>query len=197
MTLCVVLRPNPNKCPSSHCLRDPLCTTASFPPALCRAFPSSFTPEERRFPIFPYFNANRLAVKARDSASEGRTASTVPVCPCAPARGGQSRRGWFQSAGTATWRWLDASANSSTGWCLRKNALTPSKKQAMQCPRGSGEGKSEGISPVVVFSECQFELHCIHQEVVEIMGNNGSPGLWTKSPWNNGSPSMWTVAGAP
>lgn len=64
---------------------------------------------------------------------------------------------------------------------LNEKYSLPPKKQAMQCPRGSGEGKSEGISPVV-FSESQFELHCIHQEVVEIMGNNGSPGLWTKSP---------------
>lgn len=38
---------------------------------------------------------------------------------------------------------------------------------------------------------------CIHQEVVQIMENNWSPGLWTKSPWNNGSPGVWTAAGAP
>lgn len=63
--------------------------------------------------------------------------------------------------------------------------LSP-QKQAMQCPRGSGEGRGEGVSPVLVFSECQFELHCIHQEVVEIMGNNGSPGVWTMAgaPWD-------------
>ena len=58
--------------------------------------------------------------------------------------------------------------------------LSP-RKEAMRRPSGPGEGRGEGVSPALVFSECQLELHCIHQEVMEIMGNNGSPGLWTKS----------------
>lgn len=56
----------------------PLCITASFPPALCRGFPSSFAPEEPYFPVFPHCDANRLAGRAGGCASRGRTASTAP-----------------------------------------------------------------------------------------------------------------------
>lgn len=42
-------------------------------------FPSSLAPEELHFPLFPYSNANRLAVKTEGFASEGRPASRAPV----------------------------------------------------------------------------------------------------------------------
>lgn len=52
-------------------------------------FPSSLAPEELHFPLFPYSNANGLAVKTEGSASEGRPASRAP----APALGRDVQRG--------------------------------------------------------------------------------------------------------
>lgn len=132
-------------------------------------FPSSFTPEEPRFPVFPYYNANRLAVKAGGFASKGRTASTVPA---RQPRGGQSRGGWFRCVSTATRRWMMLLPTAA--WADAQGKPLSPQNQVMQCPRGSGEGRGEGV---LVFSKCQSELHCVHQEVVQIMENNGSLGL--------------------
>lgn len=80
---------------------------------------------------------------------------------------------------------------------LKENRYPPAKTGDAMSRRVWGRKGRGGVSPVLVFSKCQLELHGIHQEAVEIMGNNGSPGLGTKSPRNNGSPGARTVAGAP
>lgn len=166
MTSCAALRPNPQKCPSSHCLcvSQPHFLQLSagvFPPVSHQKSCSSL--------FLPHCNANRLAGRAGGCASQGRAAST------APGQAQQSR--------------LDlVCQHSYTGMLLptqhrlssRKTSLTKKKNprhcNVPECLENEGVRR---VSPVLVFFKYQFKLHYIHQEVVEIMG---FPGLWAKSP---------------
>lgn len=181
--LCKVWMPKLHHCDLVLCFKAkpsqmpqfplPLCTTASFPPALCRGFPSSFAPEELYFPVLPHCDANGLARRAGGCASQGRTAST------APGKAQQSRLDLVCQHSDTGMLLPTAAQPELKENCSSKKKKNTTKPRHCNVPECLGKKGVKGVSPVLVFFKYQFKLHYIPQEVVEIMG---FPGLWAKSP---------------
>lgn len=98
----------------------PLCITASFPPALCRGFPSSFAPEEPYFPVFPIV----MLTGWRGEQGAVPAGGGRPALP----RGRHSRAGWIWCVSTATQRRF---CQQQYGLMLKGNRSSRKKNQAL------------------------------------------------------------------
>lgn len=168
VTLCSALRPNPQKCPSSHCLCVPR-------PHFLQLSAGVFLPVSHQKSCISLFCPIVMLTGWRGEQGAVPARGGRPALP----RGRLSRAGWIWCVSTATQGCFCQQQHSLSS---RKTALPKTtKKTPRHCnvPECLGKKGVKGVSPVLVFFKYQFKLHYIPQEVVEIMG---FPGLWAKSP---------------
>lgn len=156
VTSCTVLRPNPQKCPSSHCL----CVLR---PHFLQLSAGAFLPVSHQKSRISLFSPIVMLTGWRGEQGAVPAGGGRPALP----RGRHSRAGWIWCVSTATQRCF---CQQQHGLMLKGNRSSQKNPRHCNVPECLGKERVRGVSSLLVFFKYQFTLHCIHWEVLEIMG---------------------------